>query len=102
MPIFDIPLLNIPRQRLNTAVNGQEVAIAVWWQPKDQRWYMTLEFPVGTPLIRGKRINLNSPILGSLKGEFVGDFVCRIIGEILIEPGAEPWGNTHALRYESE
>lgn len=98
-----IPLLNIPRQRLTTVVGGQEIQLAVWRQPNDGHWYASVEFPIGTNFISGRRILLNSGLLvGYLKGNFTGDLVCRGIGDVRSEPGAEPWAQTHTLRYEPE
>ena len=93
MPTFNIPLLNIPRQRLTTSVNNQEIQLEIWFQPNDSHWYATVEHPVGTPLVSGRRIVLNAGLLAQYpKGTFTGDLVCRSIGDTPGEPGVEPWG----------
>ena len=97
-----IPLLNIPRQRLTTVVDNQEIEIAVWYQPQGGSWYITLEYPVETPLLKGRRINLDSPILTNYpRAGFRGNLVCRALSETHDEPGITPWGQTHVLRYET-
>ena len=101
MTTFNIPLLNVPRQQLTTALNGQEVGLHVWFQPTDEHWYLTLEFPVGTPIISGKRIVLDSGLLSTTPHiGFQGEIFCRSLEDIASEPGISPWGTTHVLRYQ--
>ena len=101
MPNLSIPLLNVPRQSLLVTLAEQDVRLTVWWQPADRHWYGSMEYPAGTPLVSGRRIVLDSPLIGAQARRFVGDLYCRAIAQSA-EPGREPWGNTHRLIYESE
>ena len=94
-----IPLLNVPRQSLLVTLDEQDVRLTVWYQPSDAHWYGTLEHPSGTPLVAGRRIALDSPLVGSQARRFRGDFYCRAIADV-VEPGRAPWGETHRLIYE--
>lgn len=102
MPTLEIPLINVPRQRLSTSVNGQAIQLLIWYSPKSGgQWYASLEHPAGTKIVSGRRIVLNSDILASQpRGTFKGKIICRAIGDLPSEPGLEPWGTTHLLLYE--
>ena len=95
-----LPLSNDARQSLVTSLEGQEVLLRLWWQPSDTSWYATLEMPVGTPLIAGRRLALDEPIIGTRPTAFAGDIYCRRVGVTAEEPARRPWGITHALIFE--
>ena len=95
-----IPLLNTPRQSLISILADQEIHLRVWWQPSDESWYASIEHPVGTPVVLGRRVLLDVPIIGTAPSVFNGDLVCRGLTDAAGEPGPEAWGNSHALVYE--
>ena len=93
-----IPLEDVPAQRLSIALGGQLVRLSVRWQASSETWTASLEHPPATPIVTGRRIALDEPLLGSAPSAFTGELWCRAIeGEE--EPGLHAWGNTHRLEY---
>lgn len=95
-----IPATHAGRQTFITILGAQEVRISLWWQPNDSAWYMTLEHPVGTPIVVGRRIMFESGILSGVSSDFVGNIHPRSLTEDASEPGLRAWGTTHILVYD--
>ena len=96
-----IPLLDVDRQSLIVRLAGIECRIIVWWQPSDAGWWASLEVPVNTPVIRSRRLALNSGILDRITDVLPGNLVLREIGSTGAEPQRNAWARpTHALVYE--
>ena len=99
MAAQQLPISNDYRQQVDTILGAQRVRVKVWWQPRDA-WYFTMEFPIGTPIITGRRINVGSPLVPAFVS-FVGNITCQRLLDDSGEPGAdEPWSSTHVLVYE--
>ena len=95
-----IPLRNVPRQRMTVRLGGQVVSLLVWRQPSDDSWYISMEYPVGVPMLSGRRLVLASFLIGNQPVLFTGDIVCLALSVSNVsEPGIAPWGNTHDLIY---
>lgn len=97
-----LPLIQTPRQAFATVVGGQDIRVTLWYQPRDKSWYASIEFPVGAPLISGRRVVLDGPLIGARPSSFAGDIFCRALSADVGEPGPEPWGATHQLVYEPQ
>jgi len=94
-----VPLQNLLRQSVILRIDGYDVKLRVFWQPGQQRWFATVEIPIGNPVVSGKGIVTGSGLLEGLLTDIKGDFVCRAkITEQ--EPGRNAWGGTHVIRYE--
>ena len=99
MPTQQLPISNDYRQQVDTILGGQRVRMKVWWQPRDA-WYFTLEFPIGTPVVTGRRIVVGSDLVPPYAG-FVGNVACIRLQDEAGEPGPDqPWSTTHVLAYE--
>ena len=98
--VFDIELLNLPRQSLAVRLDDTEGTLTVWRQPSDGGWYATLDWPAGTTVFAGRRLVTDGDLLRGLISGPRGALRVRPLGADLEEPGEEPWGATHALRYE--
>ena len=96
-----VPLQNVPAQRLSIRLGNQTTRLTVIWSASSEAWHITMEYPVGTPLVSGRRLALDEPVLGDVPTGFSGDIWCRSDGESEIEPGLEAWAGTHHLVYES-
>ena len=94
-----IPIQNIPNQSLKTSLGGQNVKLRFWYQDIGAGWYCTMEYPVGTVIFSGKRLNSGSPLLQSVFSDFEGDIVAVPTIAPYYELGEEPWDNTHVLVY---
>ena len=96
-----VPLVDAYRQSLVLRVDGQDVRVHVWWQPRDESWYGGLEVPVNTVTVMGRRLANGAGLLDGLPGVLAGNFVLRDLGGGG-EPGlaalSEP---THGLFWEA-
>jgi hypothetical protein len=98
-----IPLTNDFAQKFTTVLNGQSIAIRVWYQEIGDGWFITMAFTDGGEIVAGHRINTGSPITASYLTDFVGEVICLPTIEKTAEPGRDqPWGNTHRLVYMTE
>lgn len=89
-----ITITDDDRQRFETNLGGQPVAITVWWQPSTEGWYLSVENDDGTPIATGLRLVTDSRLLRGFVTDFQGDFVLTGNGE----PGRAAWlFNTHRL-----
>ena len=95
-----VPLLSVDRQSVVMRLDGVDVRIRVFYHPSDESWYATVEVPVGSPAVSSRRVRVNEGLFGLVKGEVSGDIFCRALGTGRGDPGREPWGQTHVLRYE--
>ena len=96
-----IPLINTDRQSLIVRLAGQDCRVTVWWQPSDSSWWGSLEVPVNTPVVRSRRLALNSGLLDRLGGVLPGNLVLRELGGAGLEPGRDAWTRpTHSLVWE--
>ena len=99
-----IPLLDLDRQSMVVRLGGLECRVRVWWQPLDRAWYGTLEVPVNTPVVQGRRLAVDSGLLDNVGGVLPGNVVLRALGEAdtLAEPRRDAWGReTHGLIWEA-
>ena len=100
-PGATIPLGDHDRQSLIVRLDGKDCRIRVWWQPSDSGWWASLEVPVNSPAVTGRRLSLNSGILDRIEGVLNGNLVLRDLGGAGVEPPRSAWRNqTHALRWE--
>jgi len=95
-----VPLLDLLRQSVILRIQGIDVRMAVAWQPVEQRWYASIDIPIGTPVVRGKGVVTGSGLLQGLITPLPGDFVCRA-KVANTEPGKNAWGGTHTIRWEA-
>lgn len=76
----------------------------LWWQPGDGNWYASMEHPVGTPVVQGRRIVVDEALIWPMPTAFRGDIFCRPIPRATAEgaPARGAWADapTHVLRYE--
>ena len=102
-PGQQVPLLDVDRQSLIVRLDGRDCRLRVWWQPSDLSWYGSLEVPVNTPAVQGRRIRLNSGLLDRIPGILAGDVVCRALDDdsAHLDPVRDAWGRpTHGLFWE--
>ena len=102
MPIATVPLLNTARQSAVVRLSGVDCRLTVWRQPSDGRWHASLEVPTGTPLLSGRRLTADTDLLAGVLHSLPGRLICRPLQGARTEPGAEPWGDTHALVWETD
>ena len=90
-----IPITADARQSFIVRLGAQDCRVAVWWQPSDQNWYLTLESPPSNALTTGRRI---APDAVAYRGEvFSGVLFCRSVTGRASELGRDAWGVTHEL-----
>ena len=94
-----IPITNTYRQSFKTSLGGQNVKLTFWYQAIGSGWFCSMEYPVGTPIFSGKRVNSGSPLLQSVFSDFEGDIVAVPTIAPYYELGQDPWDNTHVLMY---
>lgn len=96
-PGEQIPLVGAFRQELIVRLGGVDCGLLVWWQPDQAGWYASLEVPVGTAVVRGRRLAVNAGLLGQTPGVLAGDVVCRAIDadHLLADPGLDSWTFDH-------
>lgn len=92
---LEIPVTNSPRQSLTVVLDGQEMAISIWYQPSDEGWYISVEHPVATPAVTGRRLNSGTSVFADLLSPIRGDI--HVVGPD--DMGDAPWGDegTHHL-----
>ena len=76
-----IPLLDLDRQSLIVRLAGQDCRIRVWWQPSDSSWFSSMEVPVNSPAVTGRRVAVGAGLLDRLPDVLAGNVVCRAIDE---------------------
>ena len=101
MAIFDLQLLNVPRQQFLVRLDAVDCLIEVWYQAWDDSWQCSVEAPSGTALVTGRRVVLGSPIINLVDSPLVGEIHCRGTRDDVGDPGRYPWGETHRLTYET-
>ena len=92
-----IPMLDHPSQIFVVSLADQTIRMMVEWRPAVKGWFMSVEYPVGTIAVAGRRITVDAPLM--LGGpQFDGDIFCRSpLGD---EPPRHAWIRNHFLRYE--
>ena len=98
-----IPLLDVDRQTLIVRLQNIECLIRVWWQPFDQSWYGSLEAPVNSIVVEGRRLASDAGLLDRISSPLSGNIVCRAMGatNIEVEPARNAWEvPTHGLFWE--
>lgn len=103
-PGQQIPLLDAARQSLIVRLADRDCRIFVWWQPSDEGWWASLEVPANTPVVRSRRLAVNTGLLDRIRDVLPGNLVCRVLGGPVIDPGRQAWGTpaTHGLIWEPE
>ena len=94
-----LPVIDAPRQSFIVRLAGQEVKLLLWYQPGDEAWYASLEYPVNQPLVSGRRLVSGGGLLADLPTDFSGDIVCLPLSPNAGEPARDAWGVTHRLAY---
>lgn len=95
-----VVLIDADRQSLVTRLGGQRVRLRVHWQPREEAWYCSVEYPPGTPILTGRRIVVDSDIMRGVLSGFEGRLICRRVLAGSGEPGRNAWNDTHRLVYE--
>lgn len=85
-----VRMTNDARQTFTTRLDGRALRVSAWWQPSDERWYLSVE-----DVVEGARlVEEGLPLAGLTPG--VG-------GQLYVvgagEPGRAAWGETHQLVY---
>ena len=95
-----VDLLNVGRQTLSIRIGGLYCHLKLWRQPEDGYWYINVEAPGGTPVVVGRRLTSNTPVLNGRISLLAGDLLCVPLARGLGDPDtAGPWGVTHNLVY---
>ena len=98
-----IPLDDADRQSLIVRLAGQDCRVRVWWQPSDESWWATLEVPANTPVVRSRRLAVDTGLLDREPGILPGNVVCRSLGGRRTDPPRSAWAEqTHGLFWEAE
>ena len=100
---FLIPLIDTDRQSLIVRLGSVDCRVLVWWQPTDVSWYASLEVPLGTPVMSGRRLAVNAGLLANRAGVLDGDVVCRAVDDAdsQRDPDRFAWGiGSHGLFWE--
>ena len=98
-----LPLIDTDRQSLIVRLGAIDCRVLVWWQPSNVSWYASLEVPLGTPVMSGRRLAVNAGLLAGAPDVLAGDVVCRAIDDTDVQrdPDRTAWGNeTHGLFWE--
>ena len=95
-----VPLQNTDRQSVVIRLSGRDCRLTVWYQSSDTSWYGSLEIPVGTPAVSGRRLGVDTGLLSRVYTSLAGNLWCRSLSGQAVDPGREPWGSTHALFWE--
>lgn len=102
-PGFRLPLVDTDRQSLIVRLDAVDCRVEVWWQPVERAWFASLEAPVGSPVMSGRRLTVNAGLLAGRPGVLAGDVVCRAVDEADQErdPDRFAWGiDSHGLFWE--
>ena len=100
LSVQQLPLLDVDRQSLIVRLGAVDCRIHVWWQPSDSAWYGSLEAPVNTATVTGRRLAVNTGLLDRLTDVLTGNIVCLAIDDDSAEhePGRDAWRRqTHGL-----
>ena len=98
-----LDLLDMDRQSLILRLPAVDVRVTVWWQPFDEHWYGSLEVPVGTRVVSGRRLVVGSGLVDRLSDVLDGNIVCRALAEEYqnADPDRAAWREeTHGLFWE--
>ena len=96
-----LPLLDVDRQSLIVRLADMDCRVIVFWQPQDLAWYASLEVPVNTSAVTGRRLALDSGLLDRVSDVLPGNLSLRELGTTGAEPQRDAWARpTHALRWE--
>ena len=98
-----VPLLDLPRQSAVFRFGLATALLRVWWQPSDGAWYGSLEVPPNTPIVRGRRLVVDSGLLDGIPGFLSGNVYCRAlgVGDTAADPARDAWRRgTHGLVWE--
>ncbi len=101
-----IPIADEDNQTVIVRLGGVDCRIHLWWQPSDESWYASMEVPVNTLVVAGRRVAVNSGLLDRVAAaERVGGNVfCRAGDDDsrYTDPERDAWGrHTHFLIWES-
>ena len=99
-----ILLIDALRQSLIIRLDDFDCRLSLWWQPRDEAWYASLEVPTNTKLVESQRLATNSGILDRVSSPLSGNIICRRLDVIdtFLEPGREAWSKpTHILVWEN-
>ena len=97
-----IPLIDADRQSVIVRLAGVECRVSVWWQPSDSSWWGALEVPVNTPVVRSRRLAVDTGLLDRIPGKLPGNVVMRDLSAPAEEAGRNAFASgTHALVWEA-
>ena len=96
-------ILDLDRQSQIVRLGPIEVQLIVWWQPLDGHWYASIDVPVNTRIVSGRRMVVGAGLLDRLGNTIGGNIVCRPLAEdyIFVDPMRNAWREgTHGLFWE--
>ena len=97
----EIPLIAVDRQRVVVRLGSTDVALTIFYQPRQGQWYCSVELPPGTPYAVGRQMDVDVDVLGGLEHPLGGRLVVRDTSNAARELGENPWSGTHRLVYEA-
>jgi hypothetical protein len=63
--IVEIPVpVDLPRFAIVVALDGTDYRLAMWWNTRDSRWYLSISLTDGTQLVSGVAVVVGFPLLG--------------------------------------
>ena len=98
-----LPLIDTDRQSFIVRLAGVDCRVRVRWQPSDLAWYADLEVPVNTPVVSGRRLTVDSGLLGMRPGVLSGDLVVRALDDSDegVDPVRDAWERgSHGIVWE--
>lgn len=96
---FEIPMIQVPSQRVSAAIGAVELRLTVSRHPRDGNWYIDVESPAGTIIASGRRLVSGKSAVG--RGLLPWSLECLPKAAGASELGPVPWGpnGTHRLVY---
>ena len=103
--MLEIPLEQHNRQSVVVRLDAIDVKVRVSYSPVSKSWFADIEAPNGKVVVQGRRVTVNTPLIGGAVSPLQGDIWCRMKGGTTqYDPQRQPWGDngTHRLAYEAK
>ena len=97
-PAYAILLADAVRQSQIVRLGDTDGRLIVWWQPSDRAWYMSVERPVNTRLVSGRRMTVGVDLISEVEADVSLTVWPLSDNDVVVDPGRDAWRRgTHIL-----
>lgn len=86
-----MPLTGAARQHVRVHVEGVTLALALWWSPLAERWYLDAELATGEAIGKARQVAARARLLRPDPAVLLGDLAVWSTTEQMPDPPRDAW-----------